>query len=175
MTITVTDSSYKTPIYLDPTILVVIRPLSDGRSALVDMFGGVYNTVESPDQIIDLIEAEVAAVNAYTETYFVPDVTQDEKDQVIADLNQEIAELENEIQDLNDEIFNLTDEDEDLSEEDEDDLDSLDEDNDDFDDDDEDEDDLEDVDDVDSEFEDDEEELSLEEAVDILLGVFDKR
>jgi ATP-dependent Clp protease ATP-binding subunit ClpA len=123
MTITVTDSFHKTPIYIDPTYIIAIRPVSSGGAALTDIFGGVYSTVESPDQVVDLIEAEVAAVNAYTETYFVPDVTQDEKDQVIADLNKEIEELENEVQELNDEIFNLTDEDEDLSDETEDDLD----------------------------------------------------
>lgn len=180
MTITVTDSSYQTPIYLDPNILVAVKPISNGGAALVDKFGGVYNTVESPDQVIDLIEAEVAALNAYTETYFVPDVTQDEKDQVIADLNQEIAELEDEIQNLNDEIFNLTDEDEDLSDDDDDDDDdSLDEDDDDdfeddFDEDDsdDDEDDYEDEDyDYDSVDEDDE---SLDDWWDVLLGVFNK-
>ena len=171
MTITVTDSFHKTPIYIDPTYLIAIRPVSSGGAALTDIFGGVYSTVESPDQVVDLIEAEVAAVNAYTETYFVPDVTQDEKDQVIADLNKEIEELENEVQELNDEIFNLTDEDEDDIDDDlDEDEDDLDDDEDDFDDDDDDE--LEEDDDVYAEFDDSED--SEEDWWDVLLGVFDK-
>ncbi len=176
MTITVTDSSYKTPIYIDPTYLIAIRPVSSGGAALTDIFGGVYSTVESPDQVVDLIEAEVAAVNAYTETYFVPDVTQDEKDQVIADLNKEIEELENEVQELNDTIANLTDEDEDLSD---DDLDDEDEDEDDYDDEDEDEDD--DYDDYDDDLDSDDEDDSddndefSDDWWNVLLGVFDKR
>lgn len=186
MTITVTDKNYQSPIYIDPTILVVIRPISDNGSALVDVFGGVYNTVESPEEVAALIEAEVAAVNAYTETYFVPDVSQDEKDKVIADLNKEIEELENEVQELNDEIFNLTDED-DLDDDD----DLGDEDDDEFDDDDfdeDEEDDYDDDDDLDYEDDDeigtdgpdkdedeDDEEASFQETVDILLGMFEKR
>lgn len=167
MTITVTDSSYKTPIYLDPTYLISISPVKNGGAALVDIFGFVYNTVESPDQVIDLIEAEVAALNAYTETYFVPDVTQDEKDQLIADLNKEIEELENEVQELNDSIFNSSDED-DLEDDDEEDFDDDDDLEDDFDDD------FDDDEDEDYDAVEDEEEDSLDDWWDVLLGVFDK-
>lgn len=178
MTITVTDLSYKTPIYIDPTYIISVRPVSNGGAALTDIFGSVYSTVESPDQVIDLIEAEVAALNAYTETYFVPDVTQDEKDQIIADLNKEIEELENEVQELNDEISSLTDEDEDLSDDDLDDEDE-DEDEDDYDDEDEDEDD--DYDDYDDDLDSDDEDDSddndefSDDWWNVLLGVFDKR
>lgn len=187
MKITLTDSSYNLPIYIDPSYVVVIRPISNGKSALVDEFGGVYNVNESVDEINSLIEKAIEEYNYLVTPLALLDVVpEDVKDQVIADLNQEIKELEDEVQELNDTIANLTDED--LDEEDEDDLDLDDDEDDDYDDEDDDEDyddddDLEDDEDYEDDYddededytedEDNEEELTLEEAIDVLLSVFD--